>query len=119
MREALKLRRQVKLLCFLSQRMKESRIRREKESGKKIIARNNRLKMERTILSNLIIREEKVAIQGVAQMLEDEEKRRTRVTFNVIIVRSGATLLVNVTSMIRKSLRRMKQNFLRKKMKMS
>lgn len=100
----------MKLLCFLSQRMKETRIRREKESGKEIIARNNNSKMERTILSNFLIREEKVAIQRVAQMLEEEEERRTRVACSVIIVRNEVTLLVNVTSMIRKSLRKMKMS---------
>jgi len=89
MREAQNLRRQVKLFCFLSQRMKETRIRREKESGKEGIARNNNLKMERTIFSNLLIREEQVTIHGVAQMLEEEEEIRTRVTLNVIIVRNG------------------------------
>lgn len=62
------------------------------------MVRNNNLEMdERLIMSNLHqFRDEKLVIQEVAQIQEEEEERRTRVTFNVIIIKNGAILLVNM-----------------------
>jgi len=74
--------------------MKERRTREEKENGKEITARNINSKMvESLILRNLHkIKEGKVVIRGVAQMQEEEEEKRTKLTFNVIITRNRVTI---------------------------
>jgi len=52
-------------------------------------------------------------------MQEQEDKRRTKVTFIVITVINSVTLLANVTSMTGKIPRKMNQNLSKRRMKMS